>query len=431
MIRIVDTTAKATPVYFELSEGGSVVVGRDSSCDVVVGADNVSRRHAEIVLHRGQLKVRDLNSSNGTTLDGKPVTEADWPDGQVLEVGSARFVRESDLADQKTIATAPRAEEGASGADARRDASAGAGSSDTSRKSSSFIGRHWRGEYGLIRTLIVNVLILGLIYLVLSINAVTSLAGDLSPNGRRILISIETLVTLIFVTWQQVGLVRSILKSKARGVPGFARAVAWIFSPLPLLIGFIAVLGWIGAIVRLSEVDSPTGSDGAPIYRLGVQDNVFVFDGVVVWPIVDDFRTQLAANPQVSTLILRSPGGDVIAARRVNDMLRQRNMTTVVIDACHSACTILYAAGARRAANSNAQIGFHATSIILMDEMMTRIMNALTLRNDRQNANYYLAAGFDAQFVERAVSTPSSDLLVLPPSELQRLGVVTQILPQQ
>ena len=428
MIRIVDTTAKATPAFFELSEGRSVVVGRDNSCDVVVAADNVSRRHAEIVLHRGQLKVRDLGSSNGTTIDSKPVTEADWSGGQVLEVGPARFARESDLADQKTIATAPKPKAGAS---ASSSDPAGAGSSGAERKSGSFIGRHWRGEYGLLRTVIVNVLILGFIYLVLSINAVTSLAGDLSPNGRRLLISVETLVTLIFVTWQQVGLVRSILKSKARGAPGFARAIAWVASPLPLLIGFIAVLGWIGAMVRLAESANPAGADGGPVYRLSVQDNYFVFDGVVVWPIVDDFRRQLAANPQVSTLILRSPGGDVIAARRVNDMLRQRNMTTVVLDACHSACTIMYAAGARRAASSTAQIGFHATSIILMDEMMTRIMNALTLRNDRQNANYYLTAGFDPQFVERAVSTPSSDLLVLPPSELQRLGVVTQILPQQ
>lgn len=430
-MKIFDTTAHASPVSFELSEGQSFVVGRESSCDVVVGADTVSRRHAEIVLHNGKLKVRDLGSSNGTRLDGKPISETDWTDGQVLEIGPSKFATEPGLSDQKTIVTSPQAKGRQAGSGAGVSGGAAAATASSSgQKSGSFITRHWRGEYGLAWTILVNVLALGFVYLLVSINSVSYFAGNLSPSGRQILISIETLVTLALVTWQQVGLVRSILRSKERGASGIARFFAWLVSPLPLLIGFIAFVGWIGAIVRLAEINSPTGADGAPVYTLQVQNNALVFDGEVVWPIVSDFRTTLAANPQVQSLLLRSPGGDVIAARRVNDMLRQRDLTTAVTEYCHSACTIMYAAGKRRAASPNAQIGFHATSIILMDEMMTRIMNALTFRNDRQNANYYLAAGFDPAFVERAVATPSTDILVLPPSELQQLGVVTEIIQQ-
>jgi hypothetical protein len=47
-----------------------VVIGRDSSCDLVVTDPSVSRRHAEIALEAGQLVVRDLGSSNGTWVNG-------------------------------------------------------------------------------------------------------------------------------------------------------------------------------------------------------------------------------------------------------------------------------------------------------------------------------------------------------------------------
>ncbi|HVU92872.1 MAG TPA: FtsK/SpoIIIE domain-containing protein, partial [Jatrophihabitans sp.] len=53
-------------------ERGSLVVGRDAGCDLVLSDPDVSRRHAEIAVD-GSITVRDLGSTNGTYLDGVPV----------------------------------------------------------------------------------------------------------------------------------------------------------------------------------------------------------------------------------------------------------------------------------------------------------------------------------------------------------------------
>lgn len=48
-------------------------VGRSTECDVVLPFDEVSRTHAEIIRRHGTVWVTDMNSANGTRIDGTPV----------------------------------------------------------------------------------------------------------------------------------------------------------------------------------------------------------------------------------------------------------------------------------------------------------------------------------------------------------------------
>jgi hypothetical protein len=71
-----------------------VVIGRMPECDVVLSDPNVSRRHAEIVRVEGDFLVRDLGSTNGTRLNGAPVTEGYLRTGDNITVGSTTLVFE-------------------------------------------------------------------------------------------------------------------------------------------------------------------------------------------------------------------------------------------------------------------------------------------------------------------------------------------------
>jgi len=69
-----------------------VVVGRGSDCDVRIDDPGVSRRHAEFrVLGEGvgaDVVVVDLNSTNGTVVDGNRVAQAPVQEGSTVTVGS-------------------------------------------------------------------------------------------------------------------------------------------------------------------------------------------------------------------------------------------------------------------------------------------------------------------------------------------------------
>jgi hypothetical protein len=66
----------------------SVILGRDASAQVVVKDRSVSRKHALIERRGDAWFVIDQNSSNGTYLDDKRVTEAPLVNGQKLRLGT-------------------------------------------------------------------------------------------------------------------------------------------------------------------------------------------------------------------------------------------------------------------------------------------------------------------------------------------------------
>ena len=69
-------------------------VGRDQACDVVLDDDSVSRKHAELFRdERGQYRIKDLESANGTFIDGKKIIVATvLPDGAKVRFGDVELL---------------------------------------------------------------------------------------------------------------------------------------------------------------------------------------------------------------------------------------------------------------------------------------------------------------------------------------------------
>jgi hypothetical protein len=73
-------------------DADAVTVGRSHDCDVVVGERSVSRFHAELRHDDGdRWTVRDLDSTNGTWLNGARVREAVLRRGDELWLGGLRM----------------------------------------------------------------------------------------------------------------------------------------------------------------------------------------------------------------------------------------------------------------------------------------------------------------------------------------------------
>jgi hypothetical protein len=75
--------------------GDRMVIGRIDSCDICLSDVNVSRRHAAIVRHGDEWRIEDLESTNGTLLNGRPVTSERLQDRDVIEIGLTRLTYHS------------------------------------------------------------------------------------------------------------------------------------------------------------------------------------------------------------------------------------------------------------------------------------------------------------------------------------------------
>ena len=68
-----------------------LTIGRTGSSDIVVSNQQVSRKHARVFLSDQGPILEDLNSKNGTFINGKPVTNAiPLQDGDVIQIALAQ-----------------------------------------------------------------------------------------------------------------------------------------------------------------------------------------------------------------------------------------------------------------------------------------------------------------------------------------------------
>ena len=83
--------ARLTPRTLPDLVGAHLVIGRSSACQIVLGDDTVSRRHAELRFEDGRWLLRDLGSSNGTYVNGRWVTESEVRAGDVIHLGGCQL----------------------------------------------------------------------------------------------------------------------------------------------------------------------------------------------------------------------------------------------------------------------------------------------------------------------------------------------------
>ncbi|MDP9806324.1 hypothetical protein J2S70_000906 [Trueperella bonasi] len=75
-----------------LLTGTVTVIGRGSSADITVDDPGVSRKHLELRVTPGGVIATDLNTTNGTFVEGHRITAATLLDGNTITIGRTRIM---------------------------------------------------------------------------------------------------------------------------------------------------------------------------------------------------------------------------------------------------------------------------------------------------------------------------------------------------
>jgi pSer/pThr/pTyr-binding forkhead associated (FHA) protein len=92
-----------TDIYIE----GEVLVGRDRDCDAWINSESISRRHCLLTEANGGVRVRDLDSTNGTWINSQQVRTGWLRPGDILEIAYFRFMVDDLRAERSNGALAP------------------------------------------------------------------------------------------------------------------------------------------------------------------------------------------------------------------------------------------------------------------------------------------------------------------------------------
>ncbi len=103
--------------HFSLPSSGEVTFGRTAEAEIMLVEDLVSRRHARLEVRGTTLTLHDLQSTNGTFVNGERVKSAVLSAGDRVLIGSAVIqVVQADLGElpatmsEETVAGIPRPE---------------------------------------------------------------------------------------------------------------------------------------------------------------------------------------------------------------------------------------------------------------------------------------------------------------------------------
>lgn len=95
------TTAPFSGQLFPVNK--PLVIGRDVQCEIHVPLPHVSRRHAQVYLDKGKLKIKDMGSANGTYVNGEKKSDVILENGDEVRLDEFGFkvIFTGDESDQK------------------------------------------------------------------------------------------------------------------------------------------------------------------------------------------------------------------------------------------------------------------------------------------------------------------------------------------
>ncbi len=110
-VRLTVESGLASPRVTELDDTTVATLGRNRDSTIVLQDRHASRRHARLTSIKGSWHISDLETTNGTRVDGTPVVGAiPLHDGQVISVGDVRVrfgARVAEEADEPHLINAP------------------------------------------------------------------------------------------------------------------------------------------------------------------------------------------------------------------------------------------------------------------------------------------------------------------------------------
>lgn len=68
------------------------LIGRSPSCNIQLSHDNVSRLHSRVVFQDEEYMIEDLNSTNGTYVNGINVSKCILRSNDIIEIGGAKMI---------------------------------------------------------------------------------------------------------------------------------------------------------------------------------------------------------------------------------------------------------------------------------------------------------------------------------------------------
>jgi len=289
-----------------------------------------------------------------------------------------------------------------------------------------FILRHWRGEY----PLWISYWVVGIASNLVALVAILLLSQFMVTQVTYVPLALWMFFVGIWSglvgvgIWQAVGIWRSASRRRTDRQTAGKRAPWAVLAKVAVCLGALQ-LGVVlikAAIPQITEATRMAfmGDPSIPSYAVRVMNDGTEAEitGGIKYGLSADFAKLLQEYPSIRVVHLDSVGGRIGEGKKLNALIRAHRLDTYVEAKCMSACTLAFAAGRQRILRKGAVLGFHRGAFPgnRSDDMGSGVEREI-----------FAAAGFSKAFIDRALTTPNSDMWKPAATELMASRVVTKL----
>lgn len=263
---------------------------------------------------------------------------------------------------------------------------------------------HWRGNLSLRLSCFVNGMFAVLIAAVLTTYAVDQIfQSDLSEKSWLAATLAAFGLSIAISAWAIIGIWRSAIRHQAEAGTIKSALIAKLF----------ASIGALGLVAQLSQTPSPILDNAlvvGGIYPFGVPAVLSIngrtlhINGSITVEVAEQFKELIGKHPEVIQVSLISLGGSIDAAVEISSVIKKRNLSTVAVGECSSACTLIFLSSKVRAFDVDASLGFHSPSGGVYGDDVVVNGGSLEMRLA------YADAGLSEPFADKVFGTPSNSV---------------------
>lgn len=180
-----------------------------------------------------------------------------------------------------------------------------------------------------------------------------------TPQLGAVLWLAEVAVLVIGVLWWGVGVQRAAVRHVDRGGTVLVALLAGVVGLGAFF--WVAAYWWLAARHVAPDVwDTLTGESRPAEVAVDSRNGLLRVRGDLEFGTTRAVRAALDGTAGVRLIELDSPGGRVLEGLALGRLLRDRNLDTVVLTECSSACVTAFSGGNRRLIGPTARIGLHS-----------------------------------------------------------------------
>jgi hypothetical protein len=292
-----------------------------------------------------------------------------------------------------------------------------------------YLINHWHGELPLQISFWVNLIGLLVILAVVESMILLRFSHDTESMVKATFISL-VITRLIIFPWQLIGLIRSSDRHFLQYRNGYLTRLVYVMIVLSVLYTLLYIIGTLQTVfIYKKQMDAYSQVDQHG-FTLSLHQNaqLLKIDGALDIGITRKVREIIQRNPEIKTVLLNSPGGQIYQGRGLARLIMQHHLNTQVEIECSSSCVTAFIAGQKRSLGSRGKLGFHQYRFDTTQTKRIIPLYESLLIEQQRDLELFKQQGVRDEFLRIMFQQSADDIWFPPPQQLLAAGVIHQLI---